>query len=137
MKTSWFVAVVLCCAALAFAGTKHKQTLTLRWQPLPAEQTAGNYAVPEVELLNAEKKLRSSLAKLGLDVQLGYLSNGEAEHTGSRRVGKLWIGRQTLEECLVEMQETVPAGQEITSEIIVKAGLAAASKLISVKGEAR
>jgi hypothetical protein len=131
MKTIWMLALMLCAGTLVFAGSKHQQILTLRWQPISAEQHIDGYSVSEDALLAAEKKLRGSLSKLGLQVQLGYIQTGNASISGPTRMGKLWIGSQTLEQLYSTLNEDTPPTQRISADVIVKAGLAAASKLLS------
>ncbi len=133
MKTSWLIALLLCGAALAFGAPKHNQTLTLRWQPITADQQTDKYAVSEVDVQAAHKKLKTSLAKVGLDVQLGYISAGTEARDS--HVGKLWIGKQSLEQWLGSLDEGVPTDR-VSSDSIVKAGLAAASKLLAADEEA-
>ena len=133
MKTLWLIALMASCALSGFAGEKYKQTLALRWQPLSAEQNLDNYVVAESDVVQAHKQLKSSLAKLGMDVQLGYINSDAKAPSKGERVGRLWIGKQTLEQCLADLQETTVPGQAVSSDVIVKAGLGAASKMMAAQ----
>lgn len=132
---------------------KDLKTLKIKWQRLVSDgQTCPRCGLTEGEIERATSVLRQTLAPLGIDVVLekSELSFAEFEKDPLES-NKIWINDRPLEywiggvtgqsaccdvcgpsDCRTvevegEIYETIPA------DLIVKAGLLAASKLISVE----
>ena len=135
------------------------KVLQIRWQRLLDEenQTCERCGSTEQELQKAFQSLKKSLAPLGIEVSLEKKALDPAtcakDVTQSNRI---WIGERALEEwlggkvgkspcgfCCEEFSDnvecrTVTVGEDtyeaIPAQLIIKAGLLAASQLVEISG---
>jgi hypothetical protein len=143
-------------------GGKKMKVLQIRWQRLLDEknQTCERCGSTEQELQKAFQSLKKSLAPLGIEVALEKRALDPAtcakDVTQSNRI---WIGERALEEwlggkvgespcgfCCEELgdsvecrtviigDQTFEAIEAIPAQLIVKAGLIAASQLVEISG---
>lgn len=144
-----------CCGKGSQAGISHQKSMIIEWQRLVKdEETCPRCGSTEKELDSAVVTLRQSLAPLGIDVEVEKrelsVDEFKKKPLDSNRI---WFNGQSLEGfvdagigqspcCDVcgpsECRTVSIDGQEyetIPSEVIVKAGLMAASKLIGSTGK--
>ncbi|UCE62966.1 MAG: DUF2703 domain-containing protein [Nitrospirota bacterium] len=134
-----------------------RKTLVVKWQRLLSDgQTCGRCQGTEVEVNKALVALKPALSPLGIDVILKKTELSVAEfQKDTLQSNMIWLNGRLLEEwlegktgqsqcgdvCGLHDCRTVGLEEEvyetIPSELIVKAGLLAASQLLASQGTTR
>lgn len=143
MKNFLLILLTLALTTSLFAGDHPTQTLTLRWRPAASDNP--NCGVTEQALDQAVRTLTKALKPAGMAVQLGHITTAAGESSSAT---DLWINNVPMETWLnaelrapaegsdgdcPALRVGVESYTKIPAELIVKAGLTAAGKLLAAE----